>query len=1160
MADCKDQKHPIQRPGTSQQDRIISALQPGSAPMHEWEMEDYLHFAFDYAAHVRFFDLKSDQLPTGNWQTFFQAFQSDEAIQDFVTQVKAENQSIQPHLALFIAFISLLKHSQNHLNKFTGRHLGFYYKKVLKLEGKKPAGDHVHIIFELAKNATLEKVPKDTQLNGGKDAFGKLRYYQTTDELVVNPSKISQLKNMLHVTEANADDHLGKGLYHAVKADKADGLEADAEDGLWAPFGHDKLTAPTIGLTVASPLLQLKEGDRWIQLNMDIDSSLVTSEGGSLAYEEDELQNCLEVYLTGEKGWLGPFPMYVGDVPEIGSNVDVSIKKSSLSNDELHLLFNIPVSVDPIVPLDKKVITDPIQTSYPAAKIIFKLSNEDGELNEQAFQLYQDWRKIKIKSTYLDTWVEGMKELTIENDLGPLDPSKAFFPFGSQPTAGSNLFIGNHEIFEKNWQKINIKVAWKDLPTNDEGNTDFPARYAAYRADYLSDISKSTYTLSVGQETDDNVGGGRIVKENGYFETGINILRDKQWEALSDVENESKFSFNLFKDDTEQEFSITRNGASSVKGSAPPPATGGSFFGWGIPFMYYQPSTDTYAKSVVQSYTVGNYNTAFNLQLFEIGSVDSGIADESLNAGQQKGFIKFNLKNHFFHKNYPSLYAVAIAQETPELLIPNEPYTPQIESVVLDYFATTRQNKNSSLEVQKVAYAAGDEEKSKILAAFRQDQVQLFHQGPFGFARQHPFLKDQALRMHVLNKTEFTEVKDNTIILAPDLYEVGQFLIGIEDLDVNQTVSILFQVAEGSENPMLDPFTKEDKVEWHVLSSNEWLFLNKNNVLEDETNNLLQSGIVKFLIPKEATTFNTWLDAGMIWLRATVKKHPDRVPKMLAVHTNAIKAHFKDNENELAHLDTALDANTITKMINRQAKIKKVTQPYASFDGKPAEKVPDFYKRVSERLRHKQRAVALWDYEQLVLEQFPEIHKVKNLNHTRYLDKTDTVDEFSPGSVTLVIVPDLTNKNFYDPLQPRVSQNLLSEIDTFLNSLHSMHVDFRAINPHYETVKFEVVVVFRPGKDPVLYLQQLQEDLISFLSPWVKDPDKGIQFGGTVHKSQVISFIESLDYIDYITNFSMLHQGNPVDSGMIETSSAASILVSAPEHGVSNTTPEVCPS
>lgn len=1156
MSDCKDKRHPIQRPGTSQQDRIIPALQPGSAPMHEWRMKDYLKFAYDYARHVRFFDLKSDQLPKGDWQVFFESFNSDEELQKFLRALGTDSGNIEPHIALFICFLYLLGHSQDHLNKFTGRHLDFYYKKVLQLSQKAPVNDQVHLVFELAKNATLEKVPGDTALNGGKDAAGKLRHYKTTDELALNASSIGQLKNILHVTDPNVSVNLSPGLYYAVNANKADGLEADPEDGLWSAFGHDKLTTPQIGLTVASPLLNLREGDRWIQLNMAIDTSLITADGGSLSYSKDELINFFDVYLTGEKGWLGPFPLHNGELPDVGDDVDVSIKESSLTENELHLLFNIPISVDPIVPLNPAVIADPVQTSYPVARIVFKLAQE----NEEAFQLYKVFRKTIINSTYLDVWVVGMKELIVENDLGPVNPSKPFFPFGSQPSVGSNFFIGNHEIFTKNWQKINVNVSWKGLPSDDSGVTDFPGLYAAYRKNYLKDISKSIYDLTTGNEDNDAFGGGRVVTENAYFESGISVLRDKNWQPLSDVDDSSKTGFNLFKNDAQQLFSITRKGASSITEGSVSSGGTGSFFSWNIPFMYYLPATSTYTESVVQSYTVGHYNTVFNMALFNVGAVESSKKSENLNAGQQKGFIKFSLRNHFFHRNYPNLYAVAAGSELEEKLIPNEPYTPQVEAITIDYFATTRVDDGSTLKSQKVRFSAEEEYKKEMPGAFANDPVQIFHQGPFGFARQHTFLKDQAIRMHMPKKLEFREVTDNTIRLAPDFFEVGQFMIGIEHIDVNQTVSILFQVAEGSENPVLDPFTNEDKIDWHVLSNNEWIYLNRNYVLEDTTNNLLQPGIIKFLIPREATLFNTWLDAGLIWLRATITKHPDRVPKMIALHTNAVKAQFSDQGNDLKHLDSALPAGTISKMINRLAKIKKVSQPYASFDGKPEENLPDFYKRVSERLRHKQRAVTLWDYEQLVLEKFPEIHKVKNLNHTKYLDDTDMVHEFSPGYVTLVVVPDLRNKNFYDPLQPRVSQNKLSQINNFLKPLCSMHVNFRAINPHYETVRFEVEVVFMPGKDPVLYLQQLQTDLILFLSPWVENPEKGIQFGGVVHRSMVISYIESLDYIDYITDLKMLHDGSLADGGIIETISSASILVSAPEHKVSNIIPEVCSS
>jgi diaminopimelate epimerase len=52
-------------------------------------------------------------------------------------------------------------------------------------------------------------------------------------------------------------------------------------------------------------------------------------------------------------------------------------------------------------------------------------------------------------------------------------------------------------------------------------------------------------------------------------------------------------------------------------------------------------------------------------------------------------------------------------------------------------------------------------------------------------------------------------------------------------------------------------------------------------------------------------------------------------------------------------------------------------------------------------LRHKNRAITIWDYEHIILQKFPEIHKVKCLNHSKTEIKNDKeVNSFlSPGNV-----------------------------------------------------------------------------------------------------------------------------------------------------------------
>ena len=57
--------------------------------------------------------------------------------------------------------------------------------------------------------------------------------------------------------------------------------------------------------------------------------------------------------------------------------------------------------------------------------------------------------------------------------------------------------------------------------------------------------------------------------------------------------------------------------------------------------------------------------------------------------------------------------------------------------------------------------------------------------------------------------------------------------------------------------------------------------------------------------------------------------------------------------------------------------------PFISKEAKPSRsEALEYYRRISERLRHKNRAITSWDYEQIILENFPEVFKVKCLNST----------------------------------------------------------------------------------------------------------------------------------------------------------------------------------
>ncbi len=502
-------------------------------------------------------------------------------------------------------------------------------------------------------------------------------------------------------------------------------------------------------------------------------------------------------------------------------------------------------------------------------------------------------------------------------------------------------------------------------------------------------------------------------------------------------------------------------------------------------------------------------------------SEDSGFAGNFSveNEGYEtdkNGPVRLSLNQSFLHELFPRIYAVAFSgDEVKESLIPNEPYTPMAENVLLSYSAKT------SAKLDKTQYS--------------ENELMLFHEHPFGQSEEHTYLKNQQGFLPEAGKKTF---------VIPTYCKGGELYIGLENVKTLQTVSLLVQVLEGSENPQAESFTGKQKVEWSVLCSNEWKALDSKSMIANETDNFLKSGIIKFSIPKEATTNNSRLPSGKVWVKAKTHKSYDAVCKVISIQAQAVTAEFENNDNELSHLENGLPAETISKLVQRLSSVKNVNQPFSSFGGKPEESDAKYYRRISERLRHKNRAITLWDYEHLVLQEFPEIHKVKCLNHT-------SGNSFlSPGNVQLVVIPDIVNQNVFDIYQPRVSKATLNKVQEFVNKLNTLHVNAVVINPDYEEVTVELKVKFHQGYDENYYKNVLNDDITKLLSPWAFEKSARIRFGVVLHRSVVINYIEELEYVDYLKDVKLKKD---TETGLknVSPSSPRAILVSAKKHDIS---------
>ncbi|EGJ30609.1 hypothetical protein LYNGBM3L_48990 [Moorena producens 3L] len=442
------------------------------------------------------------------------------------------------------------------------------------------------------------------------------------------------------------------------------------------------------------------------------------------------------------------------------------------------------------------------------------------------------------------------------------------------------------------------------------------------------------------------------------------------------------------------------------------------------------------------------------------------------------------------------------------------PYTPEVKAISLDYTA--------SVEIDLQA-SQSEQEPSKI-----------FQLNPFGYAD-----------IQTLNQ-------DNQYYLLPNYQEEGTLYIGIRNLQPPQNISILFQMIPGSGNGELTP----PQIHWSYLSGNAWREFKDTEMLSDSTNGLVDSGIIRLSIPEGATSQHNLLPSGLHWLRATVTENAAAIPDTLDIKTQAVRATFVNQGNAADHLSKPLAANSIQGFVTREPAINTVQQPYSSFGGKPKEDNRAFTMRVSERLRHKQRAITAWDYERLVLEHFPQIYKVKCI--------TSAAGNHNPGDakVTVVVIPDISNTAPFFPLEPKAPSYLLKEIQAYLQNYTSPFVQIVVKNPRYKPIQYKVGIRFLAGYDQGDYLNQLNEDIKCFLSPWAYEEQADITFGSSIHNSSVIHFIEKRHYVDDVGYLKLIEQV-PIKAGsqgksdtdypvnpynLAQVQHPDSILVSAPQH------------
>jgi len=474
--------------------------------------------------------------------------------------------------------------------------------------------------------------------------------------------------------------------------------------------------------------------------------------------------------------------------------------------------------------------------------------------------------------------------------------------------------------------------------------------------------------------------------------------------------------------------------------------------------------------------------------------------DFAYDALAKDGFFKLTLANPayaFGHRDYPLALSKAMSdnatrkrfaifksfmKKTPPKPLPNLAYTPLINAISVNYKAI------STINLERAASVDED------------------------------FLREKVFHLHPLGLEVLSPKASGKVNLLPQYEADGNLCIGISASKLAGQISLFFHLREDS---LPEADAKVFEFSWHYLTSNQWKKMDKSQILSDSTNGFLTSGIVTLEIPSDIDRGNTVLPKDLFWLRVALNgSHLHTLCSLYGVYAQALKVSWKCQDgNSLAHLAQALPAGTIKEAKPSIIGIREIRQIMESFGGAQPENAMQRTIRVSERLRHKNRAVTPWDYERLILQRFPEIYKTKCF--PCMTGNAEQKGKVMPGHLLIVVIPYLKESASVN-LQPMVNALTLREVRKFVESVASSSLQIHVRNPAYERIQVRCKVRFRPGAGRGIRHEQLNREIVNYLSPW---SPLGLKagFGWCMRCNDMQALIQELDYVESVSGLSMLH-------------------------------------
>lgn len=267
---------------------------------------------------------------------------------------------------------------------------------------------------------------------------------------------------------------------------------------------------------------------------------------------------------------------------------------------------------------------------------------------------------------------------------------------------------------------------------------------------------------------------------------------------------------------------------------------------------------------------------------------------------------------------------------------------------------------------------------------------------------------------------------------------------------------------------------KQVRASWELWNSHAWQTIPYESVKAEETNGFTQSGFVEIGLPQSLHTDRQ----GRLWLRAALDGDTSACLALHGVWTNCIRLTAENGDG------SPLSAGTLQQTEEQDGRIESIVQPLPGFGGRTAETEEQCILRQQMRLHNRHRAVTMKDYEELVLEHFPEIDKAQCIT---------LPGENAPSEICIVVFSRTEDSRYF--LSPAWK---LEEIRRTVSRYAPPFVTLKVVNPQYEKITVDCKVVLRENiQDESRVLRQLTVLAQDCIAPWLRTgeiPNSGDTF------------------------------------------------------------------